>query len=235
MQPADADLPIDFVPALNMALAPLREDCIEMQLGTTVIASLDRLLHLEAPIAQEVRTLLDQLHGRLVDETKERLFLALSPQEAEDFRDPTKKWQAIIACYPDAEPDIEEAGKCLALGRSTACVFHLMRIMEIGLRAFGESLKDPSLDPTKNPTWETILRKCDNELQKPIKNRSPEWRSNELFFSNATAYLRAVKEAWRNPTMHVEKQYSDEEAREVWNAVRALMRHLATKMSQRGR
>jgi hypothetical protein len=234
IQRADADLPADFAPALRLVLAPLKEDCTEMQLGTSVIASLDRLLALEAPTGGEVRDLLDQLHGRLVDETKERVFLALSPQETEDYRYPAKKWQAVIRCFPDAEFDIEEAGRCLALGRNTACVFHLMRTVEVGLRALGASLNDPNLDPKSNPSWEAILAKCDQELRKPRKDRSLEWQADELFFRTATVDLRAVKEAWRNPTMHVERRYYDEEAREVWNAVRAFMRHLATKLSQRG-
>ncbi len=32
--------------------------------------------------------------------------------------------------------------------------------------------------------------------------------------------------------MHIERRYNDEEAREVWNATRAFLRHLATKLSE---
>jgi hypothetical protein len=131
-----------------------------------------------------------------------------------------------------ANDDIEEAGKCTGLGRDTACVFHLMRVMEVGLRSLGKSLNNPNLDPARNPSWETILRPCDEELKKPLNRRCPEWQTDELFFSTATANLRAVKDAWRNPTMHVERRYNHEEAGDVWNAVRAFMRHLATKLSE---
>jgi hypothetical protein len=44
---------------------------------------------------------------------------------------------------------------------------------------------------------EAILRKCDQELQKPLKDRSAAWSSDEAFFSTATVNLRAIKEAWR--------------------------------------
>ncbi len=107
-----------------------------------------------------------------------------------------------------------------------------MRVMEIGLRAIGRSLNDPSLDPEKNPTWDAILKKCDAELQKPKAQRGPKWRDDEPFFSEATVFLRAVKNAWRNPTMHIERKYTEEEAREIWNAVAAFMRLLATKLSE---
>lgn len=37
--------------------------------------------------------------------------------------------------------DIAEAGKCLALDRNTAAVFHLMRVAEVGLRALARKLR----------------------------------------------------------------------------------------------
>ena len=134
--------------------------------------------------------------------------------------------------FQSALLDIEEAGNCYALNRNTACVFHLMRVMEVGLRALGKSLNNPNLDPKRNPTWEAILRPCDDELKNPLKNRTSQWQSDELFFSNATANLRAVKDAWRNPTLHVEMNYDDDRALEIFNAVKAFMRHLATKVSE---
>jgi hypothetical protein len=134
--------------------------------------------------------------------------------------------------FPSVLLDIEEAGSCFALDRNTACVFHLMRAMEVGLRALGKSLNNPNLDPKRNPNWEAILKPCDDELRKPLKERANEWRSDELFFSNATANLRAVKDAWRNPTLHVEMNYDDDRALEIFNAVKAFMRHLAGKLSE---
>jgi hypothetical protein len=103
--------------------------------------------------------------------------------------------------------------------------------MEVGLRALAASLNDPRLDPKRNPSWDAILKKCDEELEKSIKDRSPEWRQEDAFYSTATANLRSVKDAWRNPTMHVEQNYDPEIAMDIWNAVRGFMRHLAKKLS----
>jgi hypothetical protein len=36
--------------------------------------------------------------------------------------------------------DISEAAQCLALNRPTACVFHLMRVMETGVQILGNRL-----------------------------------------------------------------------------------------------
>lgn len=106
-----------------------------------------------------------------------------------------------------------------------------MRIIEVGVRALGKAL-DPLFDPTKNRTWEAILGRCDKELQKPYKERSETWKADDVFYSEATANLRSVKDAWRNPTMHVEHIYDEEKALDVFNSVRAFMRHLATKLSE---
>ncbi len=138
----------------------------------------------------------------------------------------------VASKFASLSNEIEESAQCLVLDRSTASVFHLMRVMEVGLRSLGKSLNESSLDPKKNPSWEAILRKCDDQLQKPNAQRSTEWQTDPTFFATATANLRAVKDAWRNPTMHIERDYDPEEARDVWNSVRAFMRHLASKLSE---
>ena len=47
---------------------------------------------------------------------------------------------AVEAKFPEMSEDISEAGKCLALNRATASVFHLMRIMEIAVQRFGDKI-----------------------------------------------------------------------------------------------
>jgi hypothetical protein len=175
----------------------------------------------------------DDLRSRVRDELEDVYILALSPHEADLYESKQPRFgDAVNDSFPSTILEIEEAGKCLALGRSTASVFHLMRVMESGLRALGKSLNEPRLDPKKNPSWENILRRCDDELQKPQADRSAEWKTDPTFFADATANMRAVKDAWRNPTMHVEIVYDPEKAEDVWNAVKAFMRHLAGKLKE---
>src|ERR1022692_1963559 len=106
--------------------------------------------------------------------------------------------------FPSTLIDLEEASRCLAANRHTASVFHLMRVLEVALRELGRSLNDPTLDPKTNPSWERILHRCDVELAKSFTQRCAEWQADPGFYSEATANLRAVKVAWRNPTMHIE-------------------------------
>ncbi len=173
-----------------------------------------------------------ELRQRFQDELQEILFVQIDPSKAQFYDAHQPFGEDVANKFPSIAVDAEEAAVCLALERFTACVFHLMRVMESGLRALGASLKDPDIDPTKNPTWERILKRCDNELRKPLKERSLEWRADELFFSTATANLRAVKDAWRNPTLHVAISYDETRSMDVFNAVKSFMRHLATKIGE---
>ncbi len=173
-----------------------------------------------------------ELRNRIDDEIAERAFFEMPPNRVQYYKCAHLFGEDVDKAFPSGILDIEESGKCYAMSRNTACIFHLMRVMEVGLRSLGKSLNNPNLDPKRNPSWESILKKCDEELQKPLNERSPEWRIDDRFFSEATANLRAVKDAWRNPTMHVDAQYDDEKVIDVWNSVRAFMRHLALRLTE---
>ena len=178
-------------------------------------------------------TLLGDLVAAIGQTLQRRTFLALTPSEGKIFLEGHRRFgKAVTDNLPSAIFDLDESSKCRALGRHTAGVFHLMRALEIGLRVLGTTLNDPGLDPMKNPSWERILGRCDNELKKPHNKRSVEWQQDSQFFSEATANLRAVKDAWRNPTVHVEKTYTEEEALGVYRATKTFLRHLATKLSE---
>lgn len=199
------------------------------------VAQLDRingqLDNMPTVSNQLMTSLLNELLNRVRDQLEETYCLLLSGEEARRFETPIDdKWRPVVDRFPSTADDVEEAAKCLAVGRHTAAVFHLMRVVEVGLRALGRSLNDSTLDPASNPNWERILTKCDSELRRPLRERSDEWRSDEPFYSEATANLRSIKDAWRNPTLHVERHYDEERAEEVYHAVRAFMRHLATKL-----
>jgi len=179
---------------------------------------------------QDFAEMVSQLRERVEDELEATLIFKIPRGKAEYFRQMEGFGITVAVHFSAANGDIEQAGKCYALGRNTAAVFHLMRVMEIGLRALGKSLNDSTLDPQRNPSWETILKRCDKELALDINKRCPEWQKDDSFYSTATANLRAVKNAWRNPTMHVERNYDEEEALDVMNAVKGFIKHLATRL-----
>jgi hypothetical protein len=206
---------------------------VHLQSACDQIARILDRLNDEELTGREYFHLHSDLHNRIEDDFSHHIMLVIPQEDARYVEQQGKLFgEKVIAAFPTAIEDIEEAGKCYALDRSTACVFHLMHVIEIGLRALGKVLNEPKLDPTRNPAWEAILSRCDDELKKPAKDRTPEWSAKNQFFSEATANLRAVKDAWRNPTLHVEKKYDHDEALDALNAVGAFMRHLASELHE---
>ncbi|RZT95299.1 HEPN domain-containing protein [Rivibacter subsaxonicus] len=151
-------------------------------------------------------------------ETEARAILVLSPDKAALYeRDEPHFGPEVAASFPSAAEDIEEAGKCLALGRSTAAVFHLMRAMEIAVRAMATKLGIAKIDLP----WGPLLSDINKEIEALPKGAArDQW-------SQSSTHLYHVKQAWRNEVMHPKATYTDEQATEVFAAVRSFMRHLA--------
>ena len=198
------------------------------------LASFDRLIQAaDEPelTLGDVAQSSEQLVVILMDELKLCSFWQV-PRQYRHLLKPQLFGAEVAAAFPSAAEDIEEAGNCLAFGRGTACVFHLMRVLERGLRSLAEALNDPNLNPQRNPSWDSVLKKCEAEQRKPIADRAAGWRSDDKFFSEVHATLRAVKDGWRNPSLHVERNYSPEQAFELFVATRSFMRRLATKIHE---
>lgn len=64
----------------------------------------------------------------------------------------------FVTKFSSALFELDEAGKCFSLSRPTAAVFHLMRLMEIAIRAVARCLQIP--DPIKpaDRNWGAMLR-----------------------------------------------------------------------------
>ncbi|MCH7737526.1 MAG: hypothetical protein IH872_09025 [Chloroflexi bacterium] len=209
----------------------LEQACKEFGLTgpATTIAKIHQAVARPGLTYGKAKRLFDELSGRLSDESNS---LQLFMVERDELRYVTERnlfGEDVAASFQKASFDIEEAGKCLAFDRGTACVFHLMRVMELGLRVLGDALGIPS---TSNRNWDEILNKADKEMKQRRQDQSPEWQSDEVFFSSAVAHLRSVKIAWRNPTMHIEAKYTEEEAEDIWTHVASFMRHLSTRLSE---
>ena len=215
-------------------LAEIEAQCAELGLTASAASSHKLRAFERRPVRTlgELRELYSELHGRLIDELKASVLLFVEPDKASLFTEQEHFGSQVTSQFPASIQDVEEAAKCLALGRNTACVFHLMRVMETGLRALGASLGDAKLDANANPTWERILARGDEELRKTADKRSPEWKAKPEFYAEAIASLRAVKTAWRNPTMHVRGVYDEEKALDIFHTVRSFMRHLATELHE---
>lgn len=132
----------------------------------------------------------------------------------------------VFDAFPSANNDIAEAGNCLALERGTACVLHLMRVVEVGLRILAGAV-----GVSTQSNWGAYLREIDRALEAKIK-AAGRHSAEERFYAEARVTIDGVRMVWRNPTMHTENNYSPERAEDILISVRTLMRHLATRLSE---
>jgi hypothetical protein len=168
---------------------------------------------------------LDVLLERMRDELNSTTCFLVTVDRAKFFNNKQPFGEKVEQIFPKSIVDIEEASKCLGCARGTACVFHLMRVMEDGLRTVASVL-----GITYAPSWESYIKQIEVKLDLPWKKKSRLWRKQEPFFRDVLAHLHAVKVAWRNPTMHIVNHYTPEQAEDVFNAVRGFMRHLASAL-----
>lgn len=130
--------------------------------------------------------------------------------------------QQVEDRFPEASEDIEDAGRCLAFGQGTATVMHLMRVAEVGLKALASALKLPYA-----PSWESYLALIQKQIAAKHGSKSVNWKKSEKFFRDVSGDLMTIKQAWRNPTMHVDRKYYPDEAEVIFGAIRTLMQTLA--------
>lgn len=158
-----------------------------------------------------------ELNKRIEHELKRKKFYQLKTDVAEMF-DKREPFGPVVSLrFSAAAHDVSEACSCFACERYDASVFHLMRAMEVVLRDLAHKLGIPYL-----PSWDSYLKKID-EFLKSADRKSTEQRQLAGFFSEASALLRSVKDAWRNDVMHVESRFGPDQSRDILRSVKAFM------------
>lgn len=218
----------DGVEAITrVSLQSIRKACILADMDN-LLPELDRLERMIWPshpnipqsAAHEIASSITHFMSRLQDELKSQYFFHLDQKDVPFFltddHAPKK--------FDWAHEDMSEAGKCLALQRSTACVFHLMRVLEHAVQAFGRKLK-VKID-VMNETWHQIMLHVNKEVQN-LPSRTSAQKKKKSSYAEAAAHLQSVRLAWRNEVMHPKQTYTRQEAFEVFNATKVFMAYLA--------
>jgi hypothetical protein len=170
---------------------------------------------------------LKELRNRVTDDAETIQFLRVQPEFVALYENAHLFGERVSNSFPSAIDDIADAGKCLALGQGTATVFHLMRAMEAALKVLGKSLGIPYA-----PSWESYLKQMNTQLSADYKTKNDEWKKDEPFYRDVAGDLQIIKSSWRNPTMHIVKKYTPEEADGIFRAVRSFMQRLAARLSE---
>jgi len=119
------------------------------QLNSNLKTSAEELVEYYKYITKTLESELASVGMFVVESEKRHLYQPSSPLFGSNFESRFRS---------DGIFEIDEAAKCIAFGRATAAVFHLMRAMEIGIRALSRCLNIP--DPVKpgERNWGAMLK-----------------------------------------------------------------------------
>jgi len=179
--------------------------------------------------SSELEPLIDEVLHRMMDELETQLVLAIANSKACYFDDSTDVFPASAReAFPSAEYDMDEASKCFALERHTACVFHSMCVLEVGLNTLSRALDLPV-----GKTWNMSLDQIEKEIRsRSVRTHGEVWKTDEPFYSEAATHFRFVKNSWRNYVAHGKEHYDEERAGKILRSVGDFMRDIAGRLHE---
>jgi hypothetical protein len=210
-----------FLPQADQLLGSIAEDCVllELRVALAKAESIRRGLSSVTNSTELARDIKD-LEERVRHELQAEMFFFVPPHRAEYWSESPLFGEKVQRRYRKAVDDMVEAGKCLAAGRFTACVFHLMRVVEVGAKRLAKTTLKLTIShrATLGGVAVTISKEVANW---PATTQKESERKTA--FSKAAAHLSNITDGWRNKTMHPGENYGEDEARLMFQNVREFM------------
>jgi hypothetical protein len=184
-------------------------------------------------------------HDMIWHDIWQRKFIQVPAEYSEFVNNDLLFGLEVLTAFQEAKADIQQAGNCLATDSGTAAVFHLMRVVEMGLLALCEHLHITRVRRSKKPgkkkyttitysQWEKMLGAVHVKVDAKIDRLPPGKRKQDLqeFYYPLLQDLKGFKDAWRNHVMHGRREYPVPEAKIVFEHVKRFMVVLSTRLSQ---
>jgi hypothetical protein len=209
------------------------------KIGLTISAEMTKELleELETGRRHNFQWLVDQvlvIENLCGKELKEKLFLYIPPERAKFWpkqEHPHAFGDAVRQRFSSAGFDVHSAAIALATSQSTASVFHLMRVLEVGLAALGKEFGISLTHTNWAPAIEQIESNIRGMHKDPVWKALPDCKERQEFYAQAASHFAILKDAWRNHTMHARGKYTQDEAESIFETVKAFMQKLAERLS----
>jgi len=219
-------------------LAPLEEEFT--RIGLRISAETVKELHkeLQRQSRHNFQWLHDQIEAieKLVEkELKGKAFFYVPPERIRFWpsqKEPFAFGRAVATSFPSSTWDANNAGLCLATAMGTAAVFHLMRVLEIGLTVMGSKFGVSLAHTNWGPAIEEIELKVRNIPKDGAWRSLPDYKEQQEFYAQAASHFAILKDAWRNHTMHIRGKYTEDEAERIFENVKAFMQKLAERLKE---
>jgi len=153
-------------------------------------------------------------------ELNNRLFFYIPSHRAAFYKNNLLDEDSRNKLPSSVRDELEDAGNCYVMEDYTACVFHLMRVMETGINKLAEAI---GVALTNQTAWDGIIK----EIQQGFNTKYPKNHHDMARGDMLLGKLALVKDAWRNPTMLPKATYKESDAMDILMSVKTFMNELA--------
>lgn len=187
-----------------------------------------------SPTLESIRSAVQEVDHIVRDELAKRELFFVPSDRAHFYNEPLSGWGELEKAFPSAVFDAEEAAKCLALDRGTACVFHCMRILQIGMASMARAMNASITNP-EDQNWSRVIESINarlREVQPGYAKASEMSEDDRRFFAQPALQFMYFKDAFRNYVMHRPMKFDAKGAESVFNHTRETMALLATRLTE---
>lgn len=185
-----------------------------------------------ADVRQHLENMAGQIRRLVTWEMVGLVYFEIPSDDVHYWEEKKPYTPVVYKQFPKAAWDIEQASKCIAVNRYTACVFHLMCAIDVAIQRLAMRFK---VKVTLSMSWKIILDKLGTKIDQKYPSKLPQGRTplttrqrlKGARYKEVLLLLDRVREAWRNDTMHSRRQYDDQEAIEIFEAVGTFMNRVA--------
>jgi len=177
--------------------------------------------------ASDLSAMLTELHKRVHEDLDALIFLVVPSDKTSFFDIDWLRNTTIFDAFPTLVfSEMQNAGRCYAFGQNEACMFHLMRVIDYGLRLVASSLTI-SYDARN---WMGVGDAIQKDMEAKYSAKTSDWKQAEPFYAAILTDIQAISRGHRNPVIHeIEKKYDDKEAYYMLVVTEAFMSHLAKR------
>lgn len=181
----------------------------------------------------DVKHELEELRKAITNDLFDRLFVIIpSPQDAY-YEQEELFGRDVATRFPEANKEITAAGNCYATGNDTACIFHLMRAAEHGLRKLAIKLnvsfpQKPQKD-IEFRMWSEVIGEVIKAINAKPNAKNPSEAEELQILNQAADQIQFFKDAWRDVVMHSRepRPYNEHDAMSAITSVKAFMKLIA--------